>query len=376
MKRILTLLLLAATFLAVLADASNGGPEMKMPGVVELSDSNFDEHVGSVKAAFVLFYAPWCNYCKALAPTYAKVGDAFQRSERAKDLLVLGKVDVTQQRNVREKMKIVQYPTLLYFPPGSTKPEKFSGIDTVERFVQFLNEKIPNAQIEIPKEVDHTVNLNAENFDAIVKDPTKSVFVMFFAPWCTHCTALKPNYKRLASVYQNDADVVIALIDATIDENKPIAEKYKVSGYPTLLFFRKGDAVEPEEYKGGREVEALTNFVNARSGAQRLSNGELSIDIGVNEELSKAVAAVASADGVEASAATIEVVRSLAAKHAASSSAAYYVKVAERIADKGIEFVSKELARLQHLLQGDVRGERRDDMLTRTNILTSISNHL
>jgi thioredoxin-like negative regulator of GroEL len=41
--------------------------------------------------------------------------------------------------------------------------------------------------------------------------------------------------------------IVLASVDCT--EEKDIAGKFGIKGYPTLKFFRNG---EPEEYKGGR----------------------------------------------------------------------------------------------------------------------------
>lgn len=375
MKRFATLLVLTAAFLAALVSADED-PGANMPGVVQLTKSNFNELVGKKQAALVEFYAPWCGHCKSMAPEYATLGAAFQRSKNAKDLIIIGKVDTTEERDLGDKFGVTGFPTILYFPAGSMKPVTYDSERTADAFVKFLTGKVPGLQLNVLKEMNYATELTATNFDQVAKDPTKSVLVMFYAPWCGHCKALKPKYNQVAKIYENDADVVIARIDADNAKNKAIASQYNVHGFPTIFFFPKGEKTEPEEYKSGRDVEDFLKFVNERAGTHRLANGDLSWDYGVVEALSKAAASVARAEGEEAKATAVEAVKAAADKLPESTSTTYYVKVAERIAKKGSDYVSTELARLQRTLDGSMTGPRRDNMLIRVNILTAISKEL
>jgi len=54
-------------------------------------------------------------------------------------------------------------------------------------------------------------------------------------------------------------------IDADGD-GKEIGKKYDVSGFPTLKWFPRGVDSEPEPYEGGRDLEALTEFVSKKIG--------------------------------------------------------------------------------------------------------------
>lgn len=51
----------------------------------------------------------------------------------------------------------------------------------------------------------------------------------------------------------------IAKVDAT--ENQPLAQRYGVSGYPTLKFFKDGNVTE---YNGGRTEESIISWVNKK----------------------------------------------------------------------------------------------------------------
>lgn len=93
-------------------------------------------------------------------------------------------------------------------------------------------------------------------FDSIVLDDTKDVLVEFYAPWCGHCKSLAPKYDSLGEEYQNDANVVIAKVDAT--ENDTPA---KIEGFPTIIFYPAGDKSNPLTFEGDRSVEAMSAFI-------------------------------------------------------------------------------------------------------------------
>lgn len=371
------LVLVLAAFAVVASCAGEGGdPGVEMKGVVQMNMASFNELVGKERAALVEFYAPWCGHCKSMAGDYAALGQAYSRSKNAKDMLVVAKVDGTEHRDLGKRFEVTGFPTILFFPAGSSTPVKYQGGRTADEFVGYLTSQIKGLQLSVPQEPQFATELQSTNFDELVKDPSKAALVMFYAPWCGHCKALKPTYSEVAKVFANEKDVVIARINADAADNKAIAAAYDIKGFPTVYFFPKGADAKPIEYKEGRELEDFVTFVNEHAGTHRLLNGDLSWDFGVVDALSVAVARVAQ-NGVGAAAqAALADVKAAAEKAGESESVAYYVKAAERIAEKGADYVATELARLQRTLDGSVAGERRDNMLKRVNILTAIQKSL
>merc|ERR1719350_1223600 len=80
--------------------------------------------------------------------------------------------------------------------------------------------------------------LTEENFDQAVKEH-EMLLVEFYAPWCGHCIALEPEYKKAAKkLLEADSPVKLAKVDAT--KEKKVAERFKIEGFPTLKFFNHG----------------------------------------------------------------------------------------------------------------------------------------
>ncbi|XP_037114779.1 protein disulfide-isomerase A2 [Syngnathus acus] len=99
--------------------------------------------------------------------------------------------------------------------------------------------------------------LVGKNFESVALDPTKNVFVKFYAPWCGHCKELVPIWDQLGEKYAEHEDIVIAKIDSTANE----LEAFTISGFPTLKYFPAGGK-EPVEYSGKRDLETLSKFLD------------------------------------------------------------------------------------------------------------------
>jgi protein disulfide-isomerase A6 len=68
---------------------------------------------------------------------------------------------------------------------------------------------------------------------------------------------------------------IVANVDADAQLNKPLAAKYSVSGYPTILFFPKDNKESPLSYEGGRGEADFVGYLNEKCGTQRAVGGGL-----------------------------------------------------------------------------------------------------
>jgi len=106
--------------------------------------------------------------------------------------------------------------------------------------------------------VSDVVHLTEETFDSFVA-VNPSVLVMFYAPWCGHCKAMKPHYMEAASLMkERDINGLLAAVDATTEGM--LAEKYSVKGFPTIKYFKDGEMMY--DYGYGRTTEDLVEFMS------------------------------------------------------------------------------------------------------------------
>ena len=75
--------------------------------------ANFEEEVlNSPLPVLVDFYADWCNPCKMMAPTVAKLAEAYEGKVK------VGKINVDEQPELASKFGIMSIPTLVVMKNG------------------------------------------------------------------------------------------------------------------------------------------------------------------------------------------------------------------------------------------------------------------
>lgn len=82
--------------------------------------------------------------------------------------------------------------------------------------------------------------INDSDFDSQVVKSDLPVLVDFWAPWCPPCRIIGPTVDEIASRMAG----TLKVCKVNVDENPVTAQTYAIRAVPTLLLFKKGQAVK------------------------------------------------------------------------------------------------------------------------------------
>ena len=104
---------------------------------INMNKAQFDQFMPEEKPMLVDYWAPWCVYCRRIAPAYEKIAEEYG------DQLVIGKVNIDEESQLAEAEKIEVIPTLVLYRGGKAvdsivAPDSKAAI---ERFIQDAMEK-------------------------------------------------------------------------------------------------------------------------------------------------------------------------------------------------------------------------------------------
>jgi len=81
-----------------------------------------------------------------------------------------------------------------------------------------------------------STELTSQTFDAMITGNPIPVLVDFWAAWCGPCKMMAPVLEELAA----ELDGKAAVCQVNVDEEGALAERYGVTGIPTLVYFVNG----------------------------------------------------------------------------------------------------------------------------------------
>ena len=118
-------------------------------------------------------------------------------------------------------------------------------------FIVFSYFKMKNVKsVENSKKIK---TLAKKNFNTVVRKGV--VLVDFWAPWCGPCKVVAPVLNEIA---ENENKITVAKVN--VDNQQPLAKKFKVRNIPTLILFK--DGTEVHRFVGVKSKKAIMKQVN------------------------------------------------------------------------------------------------------------------
>ncbi|XP_025092026.1 protein disulfide-isomerase A6 homolog [Pomacea canaliculata] len=120
---------------------------------------------------------------------------------------------------------------------------------------------------------DDVIELTPQNFHSKVIEGDELWIIEFYAPWCGHCKALAPEWKKAATALKG----IVRVGAVNADEHGGLGSQYGVTGFPTIKFFGE-DKFKPTDYSSQRTASAIVDFAisQARSVASSRLSGKKS----------------------------------------------------------------------------------------------------
>ncbi|XP_048407701.1 protein disulfide-isomerase-like isoform X3 [Stegostoma tigrinum] len=135
--------------------------------------------------------------------------------------------------------------------------------ESVKKFCQdYLNGKEKPQQYSEDLPEDWNKNpvkvLVGSNFDEFVFNTSKSVFVLFCAPWSERCKHINSIWDQLGEKYKDSENIVIAKVDITANDIDSVI----IEEYPSVKYFPPGSDRKIVHYTSAQTLNAFSKFLD------------------------------------------------------------------------------------------------------------------
>lgn len=104
---------------------------------IDINKAQFDQLALDNTPVLIDYWAPWCSYCRRIAPAYEKIAEQYG------DSMTVAKINIDEEAGLAETEQIEVIPTLVLYRNGKAvnsivAPDSKAAI---ERFIQESLEK-------------------------------------------------------------------------------------------------------------------------------------------------------------------------------------------------------------------------------------------
>jgi protein disulfide-isomerase A1 len=239
--------------------------ELSVATLAEVSSENYATYAQSTKPLAYLFLDPTSENKDAEIAAIKPIASKYKSKMNFVWIDAIKFGDHAKALNLAEpkwpSFVIQDMAKQLKFPYDQTKDVDAEGVESwVKQYLdgelkpQLKSQPIPEVQDE------NVYNLVGKEFDSVVFDDSKDVFIEFYASWCGHCKRLKPTWDSLGDHFA-PLKKTLTIVKMEAQENDlPASVPFTISGFPTIKFKPAGTR-EFIDYEGDRSYESLVAFL-------------------------------------------------------------------------------------------------------------------
>jgi len=95
--------------------------------------------------------------------------------------------------------------------------------------------------------MENVIELSGREFENFTKEG--AVLVDFYADWCMPCVMMAPIIEKLSKKFEGK----IKFGRVNIDENRELAQKFKIMSIPNFVLFKKG--IPKDQFVGAIPID-------------------------------------------------------------------------------------------------------------------------
>ena len=92
--------------------------------------------------------------------------------------------------------------------------------------------------------------------------------ILFYAPWCGHCTKMKPYFDAVAKKFSHHN---FCKVDCTKKENQIIQSQFDIEAFTTIVIVDKDTIIHNKA--GALNMEQLTDLVTSKTDSASITGG-------------------------------------------------------------------------------------------------------